>query len=432
MTENKLENNIQKRPVWKLKKGFDRRFQSGHPWVFSNELVDSPKGILPGTPIELQNSSGQFLAYGFGNPQSLISFREVSRLKEDANWDSVEYCSRKFKEAFEFRKRLGLTTKSFRWIHGESDGFSGLIVDRYLLENRTESVCVIQCHSSGMDRITDKIIESLLKIDECCKTVVLRNDIQSRKLEGLEENTSIAVGKLKDGFEKVWMRSAIEGKEILFSVDLKKGQKTGFFLDQTDNIHSVISILLKTSEKNKTPLKILDLCTYVGQWGTQITHALIHLGQSVEVTLVDVSEAALKIAKKNVESVLENDKNSSVKTIAMDVLKQLPELKNLYDVIICDPPALIVNRKHHPVGIHAYEKLNREAMKLLSSGGVYVSCSCSQLLTLTDFTEVLSKAEKMSSSKIRWILEGSQAVDHPIRMNFPESHYLKMKVGIKE
>jgi 23S rRNA (cytosine1962-C5)-methyltransferase len=411
-------------PVWRLKKGFDRRFQSGHPWVFSNELQSSPKGIAPGASVELQDASGGFLAHGFGNPSSLIAFREVSRNPADADWDSEVFLEQRLRDAYRFRIKLGLEEVSFRWIHGESDGFSGLIVDRYVLSSG-EVVLVLQCHSSGMDRVSEKLVNALLRIETAAKKVVLRNDLSTRKLEGLTESITFPKGELLGETQTIFVRGW-NGQRVPFTVDLKGGQKTGFFLDQTDNIQSVLKLMIQ-QKSAPSPIRVLDLCTYVGQWSAQFAAALKSEGLKAEFSLVDISEKALKLARKNVEAF-----GFPVKSHALDVLKDLEELEeNKYDVVICDPPALIQNRKHIPQGIHAYQKLNRDALKRLAGGGLFVSCSCSQLLSPLEFQNALAKAEKSSKSKMAWVLQGAQAIDHPIRMDFPEAHYLKMQVGFK-
>ena len=418
-------------PVWRLKKGFDRRFVAGHPWVFSNELASSPKGLPPGAKVELQGPGGEFLAHGFGNPHSLIAFREVSRSRADAEWDSAPAIEARLRSAYSLRLRLGLGGASFRWIHGETDGFSGLIVDRYELV-QGGAVIVLQCHSAGMDRIAELVVSAARAVDPSIVAAVLRNDVSSRKHEGLAEEVRIAFG----GEHAIWsgdtqevLIRGLEGSRIPFSVDLRAGQKTGFFLDQTENIHAVIRQIRAAPSLPKR-LRVLDLCTYVGQWSAQFAHALAAdprtRGVDVSFTLVDVSARALGLARKNVER-----HGFPVATQELDVLKELDRLEGDFNLIVCDPPALIQNRKHHPVGFAAYAKLNREALKKLAAEGFFVTCSCSQLLSDADFAGAIAKAERTSGVRVSWVLQGTQAVDHPLRMEFPEGHYLKMHAGIR-
>jgi len=164
----------------------------------------------------------------------------------------------------------------------------------------------------------------------------------------------------------------------------------------------------------------------VGQWSTHVTKFLREKGHSVEVTLVDASEKALGFAKKNVEA----EKAQKVTVLKGNVLKDLGELQTqAYDIVIYDPPALITGRKDIPQGKHAYLKLNDEAFRLTSQGGILVSFSCSQLLTDEDLVSVITKASHRQKRVFRGITKGIQAMDHPLRLEFTEGRYLKAWFG---
>ena len=412
---------------WRLKSGFDRRFRGGHPWVYSNELSESPKGIAPGEEVTLHDAGGKFLAHGYGNPHSLIAFRVLSRDAEIQNPWSVEALRARLVSARDLRLALGLGQVSYRLMHGEADGIPGLVIDRYLLktpDGRPAQAFVIQAHTAGVDRLLPRILEALTPfVDEQPTAIVLRNDLSVRKLEGIAEEEA-KVQKALPGLDlsrvEIWVKSASGGEPLSFGVDLMGGQKTGFFLDQAGNIELAISRLKSFGGKKR--LRCLDLCTYVGQWGAQFSRAF----SGLDVVAVDASEKALNAARENIERA-----GGHCETLRGDVLRDLEALPaQSFDVVISDPPALIKNRKDLGAGTHAYLQLNTQAMRLLKRGGAIVSCSCSALLEEEAFLETLGKAASRNRLDIRWVGRGTQAPDHPMRTEFPEGRYLKGWVGL--
>lgn len=414
-------------PIWRLKKAADRRFRAGHPWIYSNELQQSPKGIEPGTPVGLQDAAGKFLAWGYGNPGSLIAFRAMSRTETESAWKSPDWFAQRLKEAWRFRKDLGLTDASFRWVFGENDGLPGLVVDRYRLESG-EQLIAVQAHTAGIDRALPEIlsaIETNLKGSESPVGIVIRNDLSVRKLEGIPVEEPRLVREIPSidlTRARILVRGA-DGKPQVFVADLLQGQKTGFFLDQSENVRQ-LATLLSQAALPKT-VRILDLCCYAGQWSAKLAQYLKARGHEVETTLVDASESALALARANAETA-----GARVQTMKGDVLEDLPTLPaKVFDIVISDPPALIKGRKDIPQGTHAYLKLNTEALRLTAASGVLVACSCSQLLEEEEFMRVLAKAGTRANRSVRWIVRGTQALDHPTRLEFAEGKYLKMWVG---
>ena len=437
---------MKKVSVWRLKKGMDRRFRSGHPWVYSNELLESPKGHSPGELVCLQDPAGKFLAYGFGNPHSLIAFRTLSRT-EDFEPTSAGAIAKKLIRAGEARKRLGFLNFSHRLSFGEADSLPGLVIDSFLTDQGR--VLVIQAHTAGADLLLENgtLLEALgiysrhffkQSIEDV--TIIVRNDLGVRKLEGLQSQDVrvLHLGRIKSEKElsriqiKVRSAATVEPKSksnnngaILFEVDLLEGQKTGFFLDQFANIE-----LTCTRLKDWAPdtIRILDLCCYVGQWSTQLGKAFQDLGKKVEVTLVDASASALEFAKKNVSQF-----GISVQTLKLDVLKELESLPTgKFDLVISDPPALIKGRKDLPTGSHAYLQLATQAIRLTSpEHGAIIACSCSSLFPEEDFLSVLQKAALRNQAQIKWVGRGAQSADHPILAEFPEGRYLKGWIGLR-
>jgi 23S rRNA (cytosine1962-C5)-methyltransferase len=422
--------------IWKVQKGHDRRIRAGHPWVFSNELTKSPKGHPVGHPVELQDDKGNFIAYGYGNPNSLISFRALSF--EPVTVEPQEFLMNKVLGAWKKRARLGLKN-SFRLVFSENDYLSGLMVDYYLVEQNEKKgqVFSIQVSTAGMDYLLKNIPDFFKKLTEVALTeglteipwshtsIVLKNDIQIRKLEGLEVEDAKVVHQ-SEHFKldeiDILITTPLDQSFLKMSTDLIDGQKTGFFLDQTRNIEVVLSQLNKNFKANASKkLKIIDLCCYVGHWSAQLAHFCKLNNVEVEITAVDISPKALASASKNISRLTKN-----FKTLELDVIDKLDSLTGKYDIVICDPPALIKNKKSIPTGQHAYLKLNTNAMNLLAPQGLYITCSCSGLFEKTEFLSTLRKSQTRSKKTLQIIAEGGHAADHPHLASFPEGFYLKM------
>ncbi|MFZ3230806.1 MAG: methyltransferase domain-containing protein [Pseudobdellovibrio sp.] len=429
--------------IWKLKQGHDIRLRSKHPWVFSNELLDNPKSVLPGEPVEVHDYKGQFLARGYGNPHSLISFRALSFDIQEQNPISVDSLVEKLSRAWKLRNDMGFNL-SFRVCFSEADELPGLIFDRYVFEEnkKTYQVFSYQLLTAGTDlafKTNDQwkaIFEGLVNATVVngysmvawSETFILqRNDVSIRKLEGLQAEEPLIlkqVGGITLNDIQIQVQNVIDPTEkIYFKVDLIEGQKTGFFLDQTFNMKLLMDFIqMKKKNYQGRPVKILDLCCYMGQWSAQIVCNLKKWGIESEVHLVDVSELALKKASENLAKY-----GATVTTYKLDVLEGLGQFKeNEFDIVISDPPAFVKNRKDIHQGLNAYFKLNAQAFRVSRKDGVVVSCTCSGLVTMEDFKESLKKAVLRSGKTAKCILMGGQGWDHPTLMSFPEGFYLKM------
>src|SRR5690606_13079496 len=383
---------------WRLRKGAEKRFHTGHPWVFSNELTASPKGLPPGDLVLLTDEQGQFLATGYGNPNSLIAFRALTNNRND-NID-VRFFVERFKKAIELRRRAGQLSASHRFVFAEGDYLPGLIIDRYLTAQTNAQIFVIQSSTAGMDKLSELWLQALEEtvtyenasglstIDWAHTAIVLANTSKSRTLENIAVEDK-KVLKPVDGIDfhhvDVLIESATSNQEpLVFSINILGGQKTGFFLDQRQNIKLLLRNMAHSLSHNR-PLRVLDLCCYVGQWSTQIAAFAKAHGIPAELHLFDTSEEALQLATKNVVR-----RGGNPAPMKGDVLKSLSHLPDRhFDVVICDPPAFIKKKKDIPTGTQAYLKLNKEARRKTAFGGLYVSCSCSGLFTPEDFKKTL-------------------------------------------
>ncbi|MFV8249072.1 class I SAM-dependent rRNA methyltransferase [Bdellovibrio bacteriovorus] len=427
--------------VWRLRQGADKRIRSGHPWVFSNELLVSPKGHPAGAAVELQDSKGQFLARGYGNPHSLISFRALSFNSQDKDPTSFDFLHEKIFNSWRVRKAAGFRG-SFRLAFGESDFIPGLVLDYYVIvqNGKRAQLFAAQLVTAGMNEalkdaegffkgLAEKAhAQGLSEFGWDQTAVVIRNDVGVRKLEGLQVEEPRLIKDLPDmnlRDVEIVLNAAGDDGTITMSCDLVEGQKTGFFLDQTHNIFLAVG-LFKNWAKTQQPRKIrvLDLCCYVGHWSTQITRALKSLGFEVEVSLADISKTALAFAKKNAER-----EGAEVIVHEMDVSEGLAALPSThYDIVIADPPAFIKSKKDIPIGKHAYLKMNTHAFRLVKKNGFVASCSCSGLLEEEEFRDAIRKASLRNYPELRSVLRGGHAADHPTLMQFPEGFYLKMYV----
>lgn len=425
---------------WRLKSGADRRFRSGHPWVYSNELSESPKHLAPGAPVELRDAAGRFLARGYGNPHSLIAFRAVSRNESMPQPLEPNQVAETLIQAGTLRASLGLLAFSHRLCFGEADGLPGLVIDRYRLDSA--QVFVVQAHTAGVDRLIPDIHKILEKYVAWAQqhagepgwdrtVIVVRNDLGVRKLEGiLEEEPRVIreVAGVSLTPAQIRVKAAVGGGFVEFSVDLLRGQKTGFFLDQAGNVELAASRLRSLKPVDGKPLRILDLCSYVGQWGTQLARVFKDQNIPVEITVVDASAQALEFARENVQA-----QGVVCHTIRGNVLKDLESLQSRsFDIVISDPPALIQGRKDIPAGSHAYLQLNTQVFRLVRQGGGVVCCSCSGLFEEEAFLKVLSKAAYRNRRIVQWVARGSQSPDHPMLLEFPEGRYLKAWIGIAQ
>lgn len=475
--------------IWTLNlRGEKRFFRENHPWVFSNELCQSPKGISLGEIIELQNERGEFLALGYGNPHSLISFRILSRQKEKID---AEWMIHKLMMATQYRATLGFNNWSFRLCFSEVDHLPGLIVDYFVLlkplnkvhyslsvknQNLKEdeesqnyrknsvydsnynlmnksvnefpdvsksALLVVQILTAGMENLlfqshqifsefVKRAFENkLLPFSWDDSAFLLRRDSKLRELEGLKSQP-VEVAQALEGIDlndlTLLVTSGSDQKPLAFHVDILEGQKTGFFLDQSQNV----SLLLKYVEnKIKTTgekhLKVLDLFSYVGQWGAQLSRLAKIMGIQIEVICVDSSQKALNLAQKNIER-----EGGVCKILKMDIIQNGGDLSpSFFDVVICDPPALIKTKKDVATGKRGYIKVNSFALRALKPGGLFVSCSCSQHLSESELDEVLTEALQRAKIDLIVLTRGQQSEDHPCSLSFPQGHYLKSRIGVR-
>jgi 23S rRNA (cytosine1962-C5)-methyltransferase len=379
-----------------LRKNEDRRLRAGHLWVFSNE-VDIGRTPLklfqPGDLVEIQSASGHAIGSGYVNPNSLIAARILSR--DPQHLPDRSLLVHRLNIALSLRERL-YPRPFYRAVFGESDGLPGLVVDRY------DDVLVAQITTAGMERLKADIVAALEKVLKPA-TIVFRNDVGVRELEGLPLYVETALGTAPATVQ-------IEEHGLKFEAPLEGGQKTGWFFDQHDNRARLLRYV-----KGK---RVLDVCSYVGAWAVQ---AAVH-GAS-ETVAVDSSAAALEWVQKNAAA--NGVAVGTRQQDAFDALRDLRQAGEKFGVIVLDPPAFVKRRKDLAAGKEAYRRLNQLAMQLLDRDGMLISCSCSHHMSGEDLLGAIQSAARHLGRDAQILEQGMQAPDHPIHPAIPETAYLK-------
>ncbi len=409
--------------TWRLKRGADRRIRQGHPWAFASELNGSAKEILAGELIELRDGMDRFLAYGYGHPSSQICFRKLSSNSKEVDVFSKEFFIRRLRQARDHRIQSGWGRFSHRWLYAEADGVPGVIVDAFLTQTQGWIV-VVQASTAGADRALPQLFAALetFQSELGLMSVVEAPSSKSRLQEGLAIGEKRLVFGAADNLESTTI-VLVGGLKL--QCDLLNGQKTGFFLDQQWNAQLMNETLRAQFTKRSEPVRVLDICCYVGQWAAHAAKTLRSVESEAEITLVDVSQSALELASLNIRGLAK--KCEAFCADALDGLSSLPA--ESFDVVICDPPAFVKKKTDLENGLRAYVKLNRDALKLVKPGGLLISASCSGLVKVADWDQVLLEASQKAGRMFRSIHRGGHAPDHPTLPHFSEGEYLKCSVG---
>ena len=385
--------------------------EGGHPWVYDAELLTPTEGIENGSFVDVVSDKNRYLGTGILSEKSKIRIRLLSRNANDS-FDEA-FFERRIRYAWDYRKTvMAEDIDACRVIFGEADGFPGLTVDRY------GEFLVTQTLSYGMELLKPVIFPMLVKVlsEDGAKIsgIFERNDVALRELEGLKQNKGwFPLEGLPEPQSAV---TVIRENGIDYEVDLENGQKTGFFLDQKFNRRAVARLA-----KGK---KVLDCFTHTGSFALNAA-----LGGAERVCAVDVSEAAIEMARKNA---VRNGLEGKMDFFTADVLDLLPELERkgerLYDFIILDPPAFTKSRKNIESALRGYKEINSRAMKLLPRGGYLATCSCSHFVNDELFVKMLKAAAREACVELRQIEARQQSPDHPILWSVPETDYLKFYI----
>ena len=431
----------------------ERALTGGHPWVYEGEV----EGIAPAAPaaadngclVDVLNRKGSYLGTGLYSAQSKIRVRVISRNANDS-FDTA-FWERKVRWAWEHRRTvMGADQEDLaccRLIFSEADGFPGLIADRF------GDVVVTQTLSVGMERCKPAIFGAIARVlgedGVRLRGIYERNDVSTRRLEGLDETCGWYDGPVAPGEESgrglrvggpaaplpaddpaaaAYGPTVTEIREngVRYHVDFARGQKTGFFLDQKYNRRAVARLARGR--------RVLDCFTHTGSFALNAA-----LGGAEHVHAVDISELAVDMARENAKL---NGLSDRMSFEAVNVFDLLPVLEREgghrgrasrttaehggpFDFIILDPPAFTKNRRTIDAAERGYHEINQRAMKILPRGGYLATCSCSHFMDTARFRRMLASAAHDADVQLRQVEERQQAPDHPIVWGVPETDYLK-------
>ena len=378
-----------------LKQGRERPVLNGHPWIFSGaiERIEGTENDIG--VADVFDCKKNWLARGLYNPKSQIRLRLLTWQKEEIDG---EFFGRRLSAALAFRKRHILTsTNAYRLVNGEGDFLPGLIVDRYA------NILVCQFFTAGMAIFKDDIVEAL-QLLEPGAAIFERSEGRVGDEEGLEPATGALSG------EGPPEHVIIEENGYKFLVDVRHGQKTGFFLDQRDN-----RVFMSTLAHDRS---VLNCFSFTGAFSVYAFG-----GGAKEVVTFDSSKPALELAERNLQ--LNGFAQTPGELLKGDAFAYLKEIDRKFDLIVLDPPSLAPKRSDVDAATGGYKFLNLHALKHLNPGGVLLTFSCSQHLSIDLFQKVVFGAAVDAGRKVTMIKRLSQPIDHPVSLHHPEGEYLK-------
>lgn len=386
-----------------LKKGEGRSLKAGGLWIYDNEIAEVKGDFEDGDIISVEDFDGYFLGYGFINSASKIRIRMLSRRRE--NRITPAFLEDRVRAAWVYRKNV-IDTGSCRLIFGEADFLPGIVVDKF------SDVLVVESLALGIDRLKPLLLEDLKKVlaEDGVKIrgIYERSDAKVRLQEGMERCKDF-VGEPFD------TKVEIVENGVRYHVDVKEGQKTGFFLDQKNNRAAICKLC--------PGKRVLDCFTHTGSFALNAGMA-----GADSVLGVDASELGILQARENAKL---NGLEDKVKFECADVFELLPKLEERgerYDVVILDPPAFTKSRQATKNAVKGYREINLRGMKLVKDGGFLATCSCSHFMDQELFAKTIREAARGVHKRLRQVEFHTQAPDHPILWAADESYYLKFYI----
>lgn len=374
--------------------GKPHRVLGGHPWIYKTEL-EQQYPYPPGELVRVFDHKNRFIGIGYYNPNSQIAVRIMSFVDEDINY---QWFKNKIEKAKQYRSLVVSDTDAYRLIYGEADQIPGLIVDCF------GDYLVLQSLTYGIERLKPLIVEALMEVVKP-KGIYERSDVPVREKEGLPLVTGLLAGEVPE-------LVIIKENGFRFSVNIKEGHKTGYFLDQREN-----RLALKPFVVGKS---VLDCFCHTGAF------SIYAAGFGArEVTGVDISSEAIARAQENAALNGYSNKIYFFEANCFDYLRELEKEKAKFDVVILDPPAFTKSKAALEGAIRGYKEINLRALKLLNDGGFLITSSCSYHLTEDLFWDVLYDAAYDAKKRVRIIEARRQAKDHPMLLSSPETYYLK-------
>jgi 23S rRNA (cytosine1962-C5)-methyltransferase len=367
------------------------RILSGHLWVYRADVADAA-GVEPGAVVRVLDRKKHFWGQALYSSKSQIALRLLTR--EARPFDRA-FLAERIRAAAAFRGRVVEGAQAYRLVAAEGDLLPSLIIDRY------DGCYVVQTLSQGMDCLKSQVVEILQ--EECAPVSILeRNDVAVRALEGLPEQKGVLAGE-------ELAEVVVEENGVKLCFDLLGGQKTGGYLDQREN---------RAAARKYARGRALDCFTYTGAF------ALALAPQCDSVLGVEISPEALRLARRNQE--LNGFTNLEWQEAnCFDFLKAADQARQQFDTVVLDPPAFARQKSNLDAALRGYKELNLRALKILNPGGYLITCSCSYHVSEADLLGTIASAALDAHRTVTVVERRTQARDHPILLTVPETHYLK-------
>jgi 23S rRNA (cytosine1962-C5)-methyltransferase len=391
-----------------LRKDLARHLRAGHPWVFRRAVEKAPGRLPPGAIVDV-TEDGRFVARGYYDPHSAISVRILTR--EPAEAVDAAFWRRRVARAVALRRELVSGTDAYRLVHGEGDGLPGVIVDRY------ERFAVLKLYSAGLTPHRADVVEAIRAEVPGLAGVYGRDEIpRDDDDEGQGDSEAPAQGRVLWGAEPP-ERIRVDEHGMKLLVDVRRGQKTGTFLDQRENRRLVRELARGRAEA-------LNLFGYTG--GFSVAAAL---GGARHVVTVDQDRDAIALARDNFrENGLDAADHAFASEDCFELLARYKKEGRRFDLVVCDPPAFAKSQRAVEGALAGYASLNRAALAVLAPGGLLVTASCSARVSAEQFSDAVKEAAYKAKVDLALVAETRQPADHPVSLQFREGRYLKCLV----
>jgi len=367
----------------------EERVRGGHPWVYRTDVADA--NAEPGDRVLVRGARGRTIGHALFSDRSQITLRMLAYGESPADDTLIR---KRLEAAIAFRESLGIEATAYRLVHGEADLMPSLIVDRY------GDYLVVQALSQGMDRLLPLVVATLGELLHAAG-ILARNEPKTRTLEGLEQRVEVLAGDVPESV-------LVTENGIEYEVDVRRGQKTGLFLDQREN---------RAAAAQYARGRLLDCFSYNGGFA-------LALGRRCDETIAfDISEDAIGRVRQNAarNGVAVDARVGNV----FDELRGLERLRERFDTIVLDPPAFAKSKAAVAKALSGYKEINLRALKLLKPGGTLVTCSCSYNVNESMFAEVVYDAAVDAQAHVTVVEKRMQGRDHPVLLGVPETYYLK-------
>jgi 23S rRNA (cytosine1962-C5)-methyltransferase len=369
----------------------EQRIRSGHPWIYRADVVDV--SATGGDIVDVIGPRRRRIGSALFSDRSQISVRMLTVGESDVADEAL--LRTRIERAIHFRQSLGLDATAYRLVHGEADLLPSLVVDRY------GEYLAIQALSQGMDRLLPAI--TMIFVDLVKPAGILaRNDPKVRALEGLPQNVNVLHGEVPDSI-------LVREGPIEYEVDLRRGQKTGLFLDQREN---------REAAARYARGRLLDCFSYNGGFALRLARSCPE-AEALDISPDAVERIRANAVRNGVPHVQAREVN------VFDELRRLERAGARYDTIVLDPPAFAKNKASIPNALAGYKEINLRAMRLLAPGGYLVTCSCSYNVNEEMFASVIHDASIDSHTPVTIVEKRMQGRDHPVLATVPETYYLK-------